>query len=252
MNFYALIIGTELLNKRREDKHFDFITRALLEYGHTLKGAFIIADEPSLIVKTIKFIASDPDSILFSFGGVGSTPDDHTRQCAALALRDGKLYRHEQAHKMILDALGKERAYPHAIKMSLLPKDSNIIENGFNSIPSFSLDNRFFFVPGFPEMSHPMIQEILQKINIPKQTIYRYTLTALCRESELIELMESLGDDIESSSLPKIYSDGPRVVFSVASQNQQSAKNAFMQTQALLNKKGINYALHDEDHVGFN
>lgn len=252
MDFYTLIIGTEILNQRRRDKHFDFVTTTLLEQGHTLKGAFFIADDPDLIVQTIKFIASNKESILFSFGGVGSTPDDYTRNCAAIALRDGKLYTHTKAHKMILETLGEQRAYPHAIKMAELPKDSDIIENPFNSMPSFSLDNRFFFMPGFPEMSHPMVTNILQKLNIPNKTIYRYTLTALCRESELIEFMQKLDSSIEASSLPKIYSDGPRVVFSLASENQEKVYSAFQKAQKELDTKGIYYALHDEDHEGFN
>ena len=78
--FFTLIIGTEILNRRRTDKHFDFVTKALLEKGHKLTGSFTIEDDPALIVQTIKFIASQPNPILFSFGGIGSTPDDHTQK----------------------------------------------------------------------------------------------------------------------------------------------------------------------------
>jgi len=70
-HFFTLIIGTEILNRRRRDKHFDFVTQALLEKGHKLSGSFIIEDDPALIVQTLKFIASQPNPILFSFGGIG-------------------------------------------------------------------------------------------------------------------------------------------------------------------------------------
>ena len=33
MNFYALIIGTEILNGRREDQHFEFVKNYLEERG---------------------------------------------------------------------------------------------------------------------------------------------------------------------------------------------------------------------------
>lgn len=56
--FFALIIGTEILNRRRLDKHFEFVTKALAQKGHALCGSFIIEDDPALITQTIKFIAS--------------------------------------------------------------------------------------------------------------------------------------------------------------------------------------------------
>ncbi|MGW8169283.1 MAG: competence/damage-inducible protein A [Sulfurovaceae bacterium] len=246
MNFYALIIGTEILNRRRNDKHFEFLSRKLAKYGYTLKGSLTIADEPSLIISTLNWLNSLPDSIVFSFGGIGSTPDDYTRQAAATALSDGKLYQHKEAKIIIKSALG-DKAYPHAIKMADLPFEAHIIENPFNQMPAFSMFERFFFLPGFPEMSHPMIKDILGKLNISPRKIYRYTLTALCKESELIETMEALPKHIECSSLPKIYSDGPRVILSVASVDDAEAKNAFDMFIHMLDEKNISYALHDED-----
>ncbi len=245
MDFYALIIGTEILNRRRNDKHFEFLSRKLAKYGYTLKGSLTIADEPNLIVSTLNWLHSLPNSIVFSFGGIGSTPDDYTRQAAADALSDGKLYQHKAAKDIIISALG-DKAYPHAIKMANLPCEANIIENPFNQMPAFSMFGRFFFLPGFPEMSHPMILDILGKLDIVHRKIYRHTLTALCKESVLIETMESLPKDIECSSLPKIYSDGPRVILSVASDDETKAKNAFEMFTRLLDEKNIPYALQDE------
>ena len=115
--FFALIIGTEILNRRRADKHFDFVTNALAKKGHTLTGSFIIEDDPALIVQTIQFIASQDNAVLFSFGGIGSTPDDHTRKCAAIALKDGILYLHEEAKEIIVNKLG-EKAYPFSVRMA--------------------------------------------------------------------------------------------------------------------------------------
>ncbi len=162
-NFFTLIIGTEILNRRRTDAHFDFVTKALAEKGHKLTGSFIIEDDPELIVQTIKFIASQPNAILLSFGGIGSTPDDHTRKCAAVALRAGKFVLHEEAKRIIEEKLG-EAAYPHPIKMAKLPKGADLLDNPVNKMPAFSLDERYFFMPGFPEMSHPMVKKILHRL----------------------------------------------------------------------------------------
>lgn len=248
MNFYALIIGSEILNKRRADAHFEFISTELGKYGYTLKGSFVIADEPDLIVSTLKYLNSLPESIVFSLGGIGSTPDDYTRQAAADALRDGKLIENIEAKDIIIAELG-ERAYPHAINMANLPKDSDIIDNPFNKMPAFSLDNRFFFTPGFPEMSHQMIVKILKNLIINPLKIYRLTLTALCKESELIDTMRTIPNGVECSSLPKIYSDGSRVVLSVSSYDKLLTENTFEKFTKMLDRKKIIYTLNDENEL---
>ncbi|OQX49711.1 MAG: molybdopterin-binding protein [Epsilonproteobacteria bacterium 4484_20] len=243
--FYTLIIGTEILNRRRQDKHFDFVSKALMKKGHRLSASFIIEDDPALIVQTIRFIASQPNPILFSFGGIGSTPDDHTRKCAAVALKDGILRVHPLAKQIIEEKLGKE-AYPHPIKMAELPKGAELLDNPVNKMPAFSLDERYFFMPGFPEMSHPMVEEIIEKLLPETKTCHRYTLTALCKENELIEVMEQMPDEVEFSSLPKRYADGWRVTISVASHDEQKARKAFQQYIDLLKRKQIRYGLNDE------
>ncbi|MFT7823552.1 MAG: molybdopterin-binding protein [Sulfurimonas sp.] len=245
--FFALIIGTEILNRRRTDKHFDFVSEALAKRGYQLTGSFVIRDDPALIVQTIKFIASQPNTVLFSFGGIGSTPDDHTRQCAAIALRDGDLPVHEEAKKIIVEQLG-ERAFPYSVRMAELPKEAKLLDNPVNKMPAFSLDERYFFMPGFSEMSHPMVEEILSRLIPDKKTFYRHTLTALCKENIFIEIMEQMPKDVEFSSLPKLYSDGWRVSISVASYDETLAENAFKMYTDLLEQKGIHFGLHDESN----
>jgi molybdopterin-biosynthesis enzyme MoeA-like protein len=246
-HFFTLIIGTEILNRRRTDAHFNFVTKALIAKGYKLSGSFIIEDDPALIVQTLKFIASQPNPILFSFGGIGSTPDDHTRKCAAIALKDGQLPVHQEAKKIIEEKLGAD-AYPHPIRMAELPKGSKLLDNPVNKMPAFSLDERFFFMPGFPEMSHPMVEGILEKLLPEKKTYYRHTLTALCKENELIEVMEKMPKDVEFSSLPKLYSDGWKVSISVASYDEQLSFEAFQMYIEALEAKNIPYGLQDESH----
>ena len=242
--FFVLIIGTEILNRRRKDAHFDFVSKALIQKGYKLTGSFTIEDDPELIIQTIQFIASQENAILFSFGGIGSTPDDHTRLCAAIALRDGKLVTHEEAKRIIINTLG-ERAYPYSVRMAELPKGATLLENPVNNMPAFALDERYYFMPGFPEMSHPMVTNVLEKMIPHKKETFRYTLTAHCKENIFIELMESMPDGVEFSSLPKLYSDGWRVTISVASDDKALAKESFEQYVRLLEEKNIVYAMND-------
>ena len=247
-SFFALIIGTEILNRRRTDAHFDFVTKTLADKGHKLTGSFIIEDDPDLIVQTIKFIASQSNSVLFSFGGIGSTPDDYTRKCAAIALRNGDIVIHEEAKHIIVDKLG-DNAYPHSVKMAELPKGANLLHNPVNNMPAFSLDARYYFMPGFPEMSHPMVSTILDKLIPVKKETFRHTLTAHCKENIFIEIMENMPEEVEFSSLPKLYSDGWRVSISVASDNKQLAQSSFDKYILLLEDKDIIYVLQDETSI---
>jgi len=237
---FALIIGTEILNKRREDKHFSFVSNLLKEYGRKLSGSFIIEDDPALIIQTIKFLASQPNSIIFSFGGIGSTPDDYTRKCVAVALRDGKLYTNKEVKKIIEDKLG-DKAYPHPINMAELPKGIKIIPNEFNGMPAFSLDDKYFFVPGFPEMSHPMLTKIAKDLFKSKKIYYRKTLLAQCKETIFIDIMNNMPKEIEFSSLPKYDNGKWETSISIASYNKELTEEIFELYIKLLDKNKIEF-----------
>ena len=240
MKFFALIIGSEILNLRRQDKHFAFVSAQLKKRGFEFWGSNIIKDDPQLIVQNIKAVAKYKDSVLFCFGGIGSTPDDYTRKCAAQALGDGQLYEHEGAKKLILERFG-DAAYPHRINMAMLPKGSQLLYNPINQIPGFSLQDRFFFTPGFPQMAHAMIEDALDRYYPNNQTLYRYNLKAATSENTLIEIMHQVSHDVEMSSLPKFEGDKRYVVISIASYEQQKAARNFALFERFLQERAIAY-----------
>ena len=85
MGFGAIIIGDEILSGRRTDKHLPKIIELLSARGLSLDWAEYIGDDRERITATLKRAFASGD-IVFSTGGIGATPDDHTRQCAAAAL----------------------------------------------------------------------------------------------------------------------------------------------------------------------
>lgn len=206
MNFYALIIGTEILNARREDKHFKFVRDELQKYGYELFATFIIKDDVNLMKSCYELIKKDKNSVLFSFGGIGSTPDDLTREISAEIFTGKPLLRHKKFEKDIIERFGK-KAYPHRVHMADIPEGSKLLFNPVNNMSGFSLDERFFFVPGFPEMAHPMIKEVISKVCSTRLEKFRYTLLAQTSEETLITQMKLLPSHIELSSLP-IFKDG--------------------------------------------
>src|SRR4051812_45075140 len=80
-----IIIGDEILSGKRTDKHFPKVVEMLAERGMQLDWAEYLGDNPARITATLERVFATGD-IVFSCGGIGATPDDHTRQCAAAAL----------------------------------------------------------------------------------------------------------------------------------------------------------------------
>ena len=245
MNFYSVIIGTELLNGRRNDAHFSFLNKELLKRGWEQKASFVIKDEPPFLEDIFRLVKNDPDAVLFSFGGIGSTPDDYTRPCAANVFTDGKMERNENAQKCIIDQFGKE-AYPHRIHMADLPINAKQLKNVVNNVPGFSLEDRYFFTPGFPSMSQSMVVEALDKYFPKNKEKFRYFLKAQCSENDLIDIMKQIPEHIDFSSLPQIKDENRFVVISVGSYDNQEAKKYFSLFEELLIKENISFILEDQ------
>ena len=160
MKFGAIIIGDEILSGKRQDKHLPKLIEALSSRGLELAWAQYLGDDTPLITATLKRVMAMPD-VVFSFGGIGATPDDHTRQCAADAA-GVSLILHPDADaeiraRFVDDPKG---ITPQRLAMGEFPSGSSIIPNPYNRIPGFNFKN-IYFVPGFPQMAWPMIDWVL-------------------------------------------------------------------------------------------
>lgn len=165
-----IIIGDEILSGKRTDQHFPKVVDLLAARGLQLSWAEYIGDDRARITATLQRTFAS-DDIVFSCGGIGATPDDHTRQCAAAAL-GLPLVLHPQAKVKIQERIadiareaGKSAELDTEenllrLKMGEFPQGAAIIPNPYNKIPGFSIANHHF-VPGFPEMAWPMIESVL-------------------------------------------------------------------------------------------
>ncbi len=239
-NFYAVIIGTEILNGRREDKHFAFLREALLARGYKLKALFVIEDDPALMERVFRLVKEDGEGVLFSFGGIGATPDDYTRAVTAKVFGDGELVMHEEAKRRILAQFG-EAAYPHRINMAKLPKGAKLLDNPINNVPGFYLKNRYFFTPGFPQMAHPMVLQALDMFFPKQKKPHRYTICVQASENDLLDIMQRLPETIEFSSLPKIENGRYSDVISIASRDAKEAKQWMEFFVSEVEKRGFAY-----------
>ncbi len=205
-HFYSVIIGTELLNGRRVDKHFTFLNQTLRKRNLLHVGNFVIQDDPQQIQNCFKMILNDPKSVMFCFGGLGATPDDLTRDIASDVFTAQPLVLHVKAKELIIAQFGKE-AYPHRISMAMLPPHAQLLHNVVNRVPGFSLENRFFFTPGFPSMAWPMVIEALDRYFSDEVPSFRDTFIVESSENDLIEIMEAIPKELHFSSLPRFIGE---------------------------------------------
>jgi len=112
-HFYAVIIGSEILNRRREDKHFDFLTKALQAKGFELFASFIIKDDVKLIEQTYTLIKNDPgvdDCVVLAL------PETGGREHRISVLIQGGTVKAEKIKKTLAASL-ESYALPRRIKI---------------------------------------------------------------------------------------------------------------------------------------
>lgn len=225
MTFGLIIIGDEILSGKRADKHFSRVVELLSARGLQLGWAEYLGDDPVRITATLKRTLASGD-IVFSTGGIGATPDDYTRQCAAAAL-GVPLQLHPEAKQKIEERIvdmareaDKEPALDapenqHRLKMGEFPQGASIIPNPYNKIPGFAVkgsgEGAHYFMPGFPVMAWPMIEWVLD-------THYAHLFHSVARleksvlvfgwmESTLTPLMEEIEAEfplVKVFSLPNV------------------------------------------------
>ena len=223
--FGLIIVGDEILSGKRADKHLPKTIELLAARGLSLDWADYVGDSPERITRTLKR-AFTSNSIVFSCGGIGATPDDHTRQCAGRAL-GLELRLHAEAEVFIRERMkdiAKEQGVPyepdhpnnvHRLNMGVFPVGAEIIPNPYNKIPGFTCrgpgGGAVHFVPGFPVMAWPMIEWVLdthykdlflEAAWVEKSVIIFGSMEAML--TPLMEQMEKEFEGIKVFSLPSV------------------------------------------------
>lgn len=223
-SFGLIIIGDEILSGKRQDKHMAQVIQLLQARGLSLSWCQLVGDDRARITRTLSQ-AFESGDIVFSCGGIGATPDDHTRQCAGAALgRDLEL--HPVARDLIesrMRDIAAEQGVPfdptrpdnvHRYNMGVFPTGSRIIPNPYNKIPGFSLDGAgggtVHFVPGFPVMAWPMIEWVLDELyshlHKTEAGLEKSVIVMGAMEAALTPLMERIEADhpVKVFSLPSV------------------------------------------------
>ena len=218
--FGVIIVGDEILSGKRTDKHLPKVIELLAARGLPLAWAEYVGDDPARITAALVRAFASGD-VVFSTGGIGATPDDHTRQCAAAALRV-PLALHPEAKAFILERMqdvAREQgvAYDpdrednvHRLSMGVFPAGATIIPNPYNKIAGFSVGD-VHFVPGFPVMAWPMMEWVLDTkyAHLIRRNawIEKSLIVMGAMEATLTPLMEAIERDhpgVKVFSLPSV------------------------------------------------
>ena len=223
--FGLIIVGDEILSGKRADKHMPKYIEILAQRGLSLSWVEVVGDDRARITATLKR-AFASDDIVISCGGIGATPDDHTRQCAAAAL-DVPLRLHPEAQRLIVSRMqdmALENDHPfdpdspenrQRLQMGVFPEGASIVPNPYNKIPGFACTSPagadVYFVPGFPVMAWPMMAWALDTYHADLFNVEakqeRSVIVMGAMEATLTPLMEQVEaqhPEIKVFSLPSV------------------------------------------------
>jgi len=204
--FGVLIIGDELLSGKRQDRHLPRVIELLAARGLELAWARMEGDDPGRITRALRQTMAGND-VVFSFGGIGATPDDRTRQCAGAAAGLELDFHPEGLRE--LDARFGAEVTPHRRRMVEFPVGAQLIPNPVNRVPGFSLGHHHF-VPGFPNMAWPMVEWVLDQryahLHAVGVSQERAITVWKARESDLTPMLEDFTGrypELRLSCLPR-------------------------------------------------
>ncbi|MBC7601892.1 MAG: competence/damage-inducible protein A [Ramlibacter sp.] len=219
-NVGLIIVGDEILSGKRTDKHMPKLIELLAARGMQLSWADYVGDSPDRLTATLSRAFASGD-IVFSCGGIGATPDDHTRQSAGKAL-GVPIELHPDAKTLILERMqdvAREQGITyepdradniHRLNMGVFPTGCKLIPNPYNKIPGFSVAD-VHFVPGFPVMAWPMMEWVLQTyysaLFNSKPNVEKSVIVFGAMEATLTPLMEDIERDhpgVKVFSLPSV------------------------------------------------
>ena len=215
-----IIIGDEILSGKRQDKHLSRFIELLTARGMALDWAQYLGDDRAHITAQLRHAFASGD-IVISCGGIGATPDDHTRQAAAAAL-GRELILQPEARALIWQRIQQtaveqgirlDPEHPDTLRrlqMGEFPAGAEIIPNPYNKIPGFSVGT-VYFMPGFPVMAHPMMEWVLDtrhadlhrsRVSHEKSMIVQGAMEATL--TPLMEAVEAGYAPIKVFSLPSV------------------------------------------------
>lgn len=263
--FGLIVVGDEILSGHRQDAHLRKMIELLNARGLRLSWARFVGDDFDALVEEYKRSFASGD-IVFSSGGIGSTPDDKTREAAAAAL-GLPLHLHPEAEALITKRtmeMADKGVFDHdmgspenqrRLAMGIFPEGAEIVPNPYNQIPGFFIKDHTF-MPGFPEMAWPMMEWTLDtrykdlqnhEVQESKSVIVYYLPES--RLTPALEFIENEWQGIRTFSLPTVARNGnpPYTEFGVKGPKGEALNEAFDYLRGAILRVGGHFSPRPED-----
>ena len=213
-----LVIGNEILNGKTQDTNSQFLAEKIHMRGIDVICRVTLPDDLEVLAMEIRRLSKLCD-FLFAMGGIGSTPDDVTRQAFAKAF-NLKLLRNSDAERVMHEFLG-EKANENRMRMADLPDGCTLIPNPYFAAPGFIIENCYVF-PGIPELLIAMYDEI--KDQLPKSDRFVRKLKVNYYEGDFSDLMLDLQNenpDVRIGSYPVFKNSDYKVELTFEGRNKE-------------------------------
>ena len=201
MKAALIIIGNEILSGRTKDKNLAYLAEWLNEIGIQLYEVRVIRDDEKEIIDCVNLLRKKYDYV-FTTGGIGPTHDDITTESIAKAF-SVELETNPEALK-ILQSYYKEGELNEArLKMTLLPKGAELVENPVTKAPGFKMEN-VFVMAGIPSIMQGMLEGAKAFLKIGNKMSSR-SIDVFMRESYVAEELSKMQDnypEVEIGSYP--------------------------------------------------
>ena len=201
MKAALIIIGNEILSGRTKDKNLAYLAEWLNEIGIQLYEVRVIRDDENEIIDCVNLLRRKYNYV-FTTGGIGPTHDDITTESIAKAF-NVELETNPEALK-ILQSYYKEGELNEArLKMTLLPKGAELVENPVTKAPGFKMEN-VFVMAGIPSIMQGMLEGAKTFLKIGNKMTSK-SIDVFMPESYVAEELSKIQDnypEVEIGSYP--------------------------------------------------
>ena len=201
MKAALIIIGNEILSGRTKDKNLAYLAEWLNEIGIQLYEVRVIRDDEKEIIDCVNLLRKKYDYV-FTTGGIGPTHDDITTESIAKAF-NVELETNPEALK-ILQSYYKEGELNEArLKMTLLPKGAELVENPVTKAPGFKMEN-VFVMAGIPSIMQGMLEGAKAFLKVGNKMTSK-SIDVFMPESYVAEELSKMQDnypEVEIGSYP--------------------------------------------------
>ena len=232
-----IAVGDELLYGSTVDTNGSWLGERFAELGIPLDRRIVVGDDDDAIATALTTVAGA--DVVVVCGGLGPTPDDHTREAVAAyigrelvpdpAVLEGL---HERFRRFGYTTLPKDNA-----KQALVPEGATVLANGHGSAPGLQIehgDTMLFLLPGVPvEMKGMFVSAVVPAVRRGlgprlRRVVHRLVHTSGIAESVLSErVSERIPEErgpVSIAYLPKLIGVTVRLTATGCASEEEAAR----------------------------